>query len=534
MLDVVTPIDRYLVRQQDPTAVERFARRHDADLLDADARWYADRLPTSSPGVGEQYAFRVDLDQCTGCKSCVAACHSLNGLDESESWRSVGLLVGGPSEAPRQQTVPSGCHHCVEPACLSGCPTKAYSKDPMTGIVKHLDDQCFGCGYCELTCPYEVPKMNHRLGIVRKCDLCADRLADGEAPACVQACPTSAITIAVVDTEEVVANTRSGELVPGAPVSATTAPTTQYVSSRPLDHDLRAADHHALQPAHSHPPLAVMLVLNQCSVGALIGYLLAQWSTSATLGAGGAVVAAAVGALAVAASFTHLGRPLMAWRAFLGVRTSWMSREIVAFATYTPLVVSYAGLRVTDIGPPALHTAVALVAVVTGTVGVVCSAFIYMVTRRTWWAGRYTFPKFGGTVASVGGLFAAVVASEATGVVVGAAIVALVGAATTLVSEASVFRHGSDITDHDIGRTAHLLTAQLGTSTSWRVTLGVLGGLVGPLVLIAVALGGHDVGDVVLTVAVLALLAVTAGHLIERLHFFVASSPPRMPGGFRR
>lgn len=533
MLDVVTPIDRYLAEQQDSTAVERFARRHEADLLEPDARWYADRLPTSTPGVGEQYAFRVDLDLCTGCKSCVAACHSLNGLDESESWRSVGLLIGGSSNVPRQQTVPSGCHHCVDPACLSGCPTNAYEKDPFTGIVKHLDDQCFGCGYCELTCPYEVPKMNHRLGIVRKCDLCADRLADGEAPACVQACPTSAITVAVVETEQVVAATRTGALVPGAPASATTAPTTQYVSSRPLGSELRAADHHALQPAHSHPPLAVMLVLNQTSVGALVAYLLAGWLTTESLGAGGAVAAAAVGVLAVAASFTHLGRPLMAWRAFLGVRTSWMSREIVAFAAYTPLAVAFAGLQVTDVGPPGLHTAVGAGAAAAGVMGVVCSVFIYLVTRRTWWAARFTFPKFLGTSATIGGLFGAVIAPESAGIVIGGSLVALVAASSALGSEASVLRHGADVIDHDIGRTAHLLTAQLRSATRWRFVLGVAGGVIGPVALIAISLGGDNAGNAVATVAALAVVAVIVGHLIERLQFFVASAPPRMPGGFR-
>ena len=38
-----------------------------------------------------QYAFDVDLDSCSGCKACVSACHSLNGLDEDETWRDVGF-----------------------------------------------------------------------------------------------------------------------------------------------------------------------------------------------------------------------------------------------------------------------------------------------------------------------------------------------------------------------------------------------------------------------------------------------------------
>src|SRR5690606_25643091 len=158
--------------------------------------------PLSAPGSGEQYAFEVDLDACTGCKACVSACHSLNGLDEDEAWRDVGLLLSGPEGGESfQQHVTTACHHCLDPACASGCPVLAYEKDPDTGIVRHLDDQCFGCQYCILKCPYDVPQYSAKRGIVRKWDLCVGRLPEGEAPACAHACPTQAIRVARVATE---------------------------------------------------------------------------------------------------------------------------------------------------------------------------------------------------------------------------------------------------------------------------------------------------------------------------------------------
>ncbi|HEX2613469.1 MAG TPA: 4Fe-4S dicluster domain-containing protein, partial [Fibrobacteria bacterium] len=168
-------VEQLLAEQQSLTAVERFSALQDSGSVRG---LYSELIPLREPGPGEQYAFEVDLDRCTGCKACVTACHSLNGLDENETWRSVGLLqkTGTSGNPSVQQHVTTACHHCLEPGCAQGCPTLAYEKDPVTGIVRHLDDQCFGCQYCILKCPYDVPQYNADKGIVRKCDLCIGRL----------------------------------------------------------------------------------------------------------------------------------------------------------------------------------------------------------------------------------------------------------------------------------------------------------------------------------------------------------------------
>jgi formate dehydrogenase iron-sulfur subunit len=539
--DLLTPIDRYLAVQSGTSAVERFAEQHDADLIPAGARWYSDRLPATPPGPGQQYAFQIDLDQCTGCKSCVAACHSLNGLDTGESWRTVGLLVGRAGESAHTQTVPSGCHHCLEPACLAGCPSNAYEKDPVTGIVRHLDDQCIGCGYCELTCPYEVPTLNHRLGIVRKCDMCAGRLSAGEAPACVQACPTSAITITLVDTDAVAVATRNGELVPGAPASAITRPTTQYVGRRPLPAGAEAADRHALHLSRSHPPLAFMLVMTQLSVGAFVATLGAD-----LIGGGppasGAIGAAAAAVVALAASLLHVGRPLVAYRALLGLGHSWMSREIAAFGAYAVLAGAYAAVVATGAGSRGLVGAVGGAAALCGVAGVACSALIYVVTARAWWAARYAGTKFALTCAVLGPLLVLSVAlladaggdrSLGAATVVPLALVAAVAGAAALLDEAWFLRLGDPAAESDLGRTARLLRGRLATATRWRFTLGALGGVAAPLVLAAAWAGGGR-GWSIAVLALIGLVAATAGALIERYEFFVASVAPRMPGGFRR
>ena len=228
---MITLIDELLQEQASlQTPVAKFSEVHDR-LPDLQPH-YRQLIPLEKPGKGEQYAFEVALDRCTGCKACVSACHSLNGLDEDESWRDVGALVGGDEAPAWQQTVTSACHHCEDPGCMNGCPVEAYENEEDTGIVRHLDDQCIGCSYCILKCPYDVPKYSKKRGIVRKCDMCHQRLAEGEAPACVQACPTEAIRIVTVPTgaeaetiEPMMEGQGSRSAIPDA---AITLPTTRY------------------------------------------------------------------------------------------------------------------------------------------------------------------------------------------------------------------------------------------------------------------------------------------------------------------
>src|SRR5262245_16760027 len=105
-------VSAFLEDQGDLTAVERFAQFHAEALSPLQGRYYAALVPVRPPSPHEQFAFEVDLDRCSGCKACVAACHNLNGLDEGESWRDVGLLIGGEVERPLLQHVTSACHHC--------------------------------------------------------------------------------------------------------------------------------------------------------------------------------------------------------------------------------------------------------------------------------------------------------------------------------------------------------------------------------------------------------------------------------------
>ncbi len=516
----------------DRTAVEAFADRHDAHALPANERYYRDLIPLSLPGDGEQYGFEVDLDDCTGCKACVTACHSLNGLDDDESWRSVGFLQGAGKIA-FQQTVTTACHHCVDPACLSGCPVDAYEKDPITGIVAHLDDQCIGCGYCTLTCPYEVPRFNEARGIVRKCDMCRGRLAVGEAPACVQACPNGAIRISIVSQADARgrAHVAGAAIVPGAPASSMTVPTTVYRSQKSIPDGVLAADHHSLRPAHPHPPLAAMLVLTQLAVGALaVAVTGRSFGFDSLDHAAHAGVAAAVGLLALAASVLHLGRPRYAFRAVLGVRHSWLSREVLAFGAFGAAASVYAVSATRTEESPAWLTALGAVAVVLGVTGIGCSVLLYAVTRRAWWRAGRSVQTFTLTAASTG-----LSVTLATGLVLGSVAAGDVGVVGFALAIAATAKLTNDLLPllhvrtpivTDLQRSAHLLRRDLWSPTQLRVLLGALGGIVIPLVLAF----GRATGGVAASAALAAFALLVGGELIERHHFFRVAVAPRMPG----
>jgi Fe-S-cluster-containing dehydrogenase component/DMSO reductase anchor subunit len=530
-------VDQLLREQQDLSAVERFAQRHADAVEPSRARYYRDLLPAAPPAPGQQYAFEVDLDVCTGCKACVTACHSLNGLDADEAWRTVGLVHGGTALEPVQQTVTTACHHCLDPACMKGCPVAAYEKDPTTGIVKHLDDQCIGCQYCTFTCPYDVPKFSVERGIVRKCDMCSGRLSAGEAPACVQACPNEAIRITVVDREKVRADAAAGAFVAGAPSPAITAPTTVYKTTRVLPENLLPASFFSVKPSHAHRPLVVMLVLTQLSVGAfLMTAVGSRWlplQAAALLESTQALLGMVLGLAALGASVLHLGRPAYAFRAILGLRTSWMSREILAFGLFAPLAILYAlSFRIPYV-PASIRDPLGAAVAAVGVLAVGCSVLIYHVTRRAWWGAATTGFKFGMTAVLLGAATADLTLSfgmRALGAVASAPLLSIqslvaqaviVAGIVKALGEAVVLRHLRPGGHPDLKRTAILLTRDLHTYFFLRVVFLVVG----------LGAAASQIGTPSLGGAVTMWMALLAGELLERALFFAAMSAPGMPRG---
>ncbi len=106
----------------------------------------------------------------------------------------------------------------------------------------------------------------------------------------------------------------------------------------------------------------------------------------------------------IGASLFHLGRPFQAWKAFLGFRTSWLSREIVMFGVYAfaCLVWNVWFLRAALGCFTAVDHAMLTTLIVLGAVAVYCSIMVYVDTRRAFWRWALTAPKFAGTAILLG------------------------------------------------------------------------------------------------------------------------------------
>ena len=530
-----TLIDRLLAEQRSLTVVERFAQKHADVDYHLHQKFYSDLIPLSKPAPGQQYAFEVNLDTCTGCKACVSACHSLNGLEEHETWRDVGLLIGQENGTAYQQTVTTACHHCEKPGCLEGCPVVAYEKDQDTGIVRHLDDQCIGCQYCTMKCPYEVPKYSDRLGIVRKCDMCHDRLAVGEAPACVQACPHEAIKITLVDLDQVIRESVPGStILPGAYDSSYTHPTTRYRSEKPIPAASKPANVHKLHLEHPHWPLIIMLLLSQTAAGmfvalAFVGMFFPEAFKTIQLSV--SAVAFLLLNAGLGSATLHLGRPLGAWRFFLGLRTSWMSREILIFSLF-------AGAASGTIGADWFWPGSGLSLVATegsallGIVAVYTSAMIYVDTHRELWKSKYTFPKFYGTTALLGliaietvgawaGLFFDQDLTHLLQASAGGAIILLF---TFVGWDLSTYRNALDDDFSAIHQSAKIIERKLPKVCRIRDILFACSNLF----LFGSILVGGSPQAIFLSVA---LLITGMFLVIERYIFFTAVVAYRMPGG---
>src|SRR5437868_11151308 len=137
-------------------------------------------------------AILVDITKCIGCRSCEQACKEAHGLPaETEAKLSPTALT--VIEERGDKFVRRMCMHCQDPACASACLVGALKKTAL-GPVTYDGSKCIGCRYCLVACPFNVPRYqwSKLAPLVTKCDMCFERQAKGQQPACVDACPPGA------------------------------------------------------------------------------------------------------------------------------------------------------------------------------------------------------------------------------------------------------------------------------------------------------------------------------------------------------
>jgi Fe-S-cluster-containing dehydrogenase component/DMSO reductase anchor subunit len=477
-------------------------------------------MPDRVPGPGEQYRFHFDMGACIGCKCCVVACNEQNGNPAAINWRKVGDIEGGFFPNVTRSHLSMSCNHCLEPTCLEGCPVDAYSKDPLTGIVRHSADACIGCQYCTWNCSYGAPQFNPERGVVGKCDMCHGRLSLGQAPACVSACPQGAIRVEIVnkaDWRAAVAGAavKGGAAASGAPAADHSVSTTR-ITLPVLSPNARPVDITHVKPEHPHWPLVVMTVLTQLSAGALAAVWLLELLGATTRLGMAALGSLMVGGLALSASTLHLGRPVHAYRALRMWRRSWLSREVLLFSAFSAVATAYAGAL--WFGTPG-SVAIGALTTVLGFAGVTASACIYRVPARPAWNSRLTVAHFNLTVGVLGPLFAAAIgAGDARWLASAAASFA----AIQLVVFAARFFSCNSSDNLALRGTARLLSSVLAVHVIARGLLLALGAIALPLVAAGAFLPAWMPASAIFG---LALVVAIAAEILGRYLFFVSVVP---------
>lgn len=363
-------------------------------------------IPSRPLAEGEQYRFHFNMTKCIGCRSCEVACNEQNGNPADILWRRIGELEAGSYPETQRHYLSMGCNHCLDAECVKGCPVDAYTKDPVTGIVLHSADACIGCQYCVWNCPYSVPQFNPERGVVGKCDMCKGRLDDGFEPACVNACPESAIEIEIVNMAAWRENYTGAES-PGMPAAVHTISTTRITLPENTESVLERVDAGQIRPEHAHLSLVFMTTLMQAVTGAFFVLLLRDGLDTIRL-----ALLLTIAGIALTASTMHLGRPAYAWRALKMWRRSWLSREVLLFTLFllalTATTVGTAAVQIHRPLLPGLLPRLEWLVAALGLAGTLASAYIYLVPARPSWNMRHTPIDFVLTGAFLGSLLAAV------------------------------------------------------------------------------------------------------------------------------
>jgi molybdopterin-containing oxidoreductase family iron-sulfur binding subunit len=176
---------------------------------------YQDDAQAASPkkktDAEHAWCMVIDLRTCDGCKACTTSCQTRHGLREEQTWIKVYDMEDTKGD---KFAMPRPCMMCEDAPCMYVCPVGSTIRTD-EGLVLVDTDTCVGSRACMAACPYEARYFNWtdplpakrmampntpqmpvpQKGTVGKCVFCADRLPQGELPACVGSCPMGVLYI---------------------------------------------------------------------------------------------------------------------------------------------------------------------------------------------------------------------------------------------------------------------------------------------------------------------------------------------------
>ncbi|MCP4726665.1 MAG: 4Fe-4S dicluster domain-containing protein [bacterium] len=283
-----------------------------------------------------QKSFIFDLNKCTGCSACLLACEIENDLTAGSKWRNVSTF-----NYLRFPEIPVfhlslACNHCVDPPCMRYCPASAYTKDEQTGAVILDQEKCIGCKYCSWVCPFDAPRYSSADKLMKKCTFCNPRLLDGKRSACVESCPTGALSQDTFKHDDQVA-------VPGFPES-TLEPAIEFIPLRKQNSipEFNAKGDDAAFEELIHKKLrSLPKKVSLISEWALLLFSFIAMITVSMFGAKALAgfefeppVFFGLGIFGMLISLTHLGKKTRAARAVMNFKRSWISREVTFFSVF--------------------------------------------------------------------------------------------------------------------------------------------------------------------------------------------------------
>ncbi len=283
--------------------------------------------------------FIFDINKCTGCNACMIACSIENGTEAGFNFREVNNFNELKLPGIPVFHISSACNHCEDAPCIKNCPSTALHRDSVTNAVVVNHDKCMGCQYCVWSCPYDVPKFNHSLKMVEKCNWCNHKIEKKLKPNCSNLCPTGALDFSFSNKD---IESKSITAFP----DTKTRPNIEFIYYKyktPENQNVNLNNEEKKEvsvilknelPKKIHAKQEWGLVLFTLTVSLL----------TATMGAKAffnfnfnITIYISLLFFAGIVSIVHLGKKVRSWRSITNIKSSWLSREIACFAFFGAL-----------------------------------------------------------------------------------------------------------------------------------------------------------------------------------------------------